>query len=162
MSQLIFSVPTWTPVVVGSAANFTDGGHVSLQGGSATQLTCITDISLGGLAGSAAPMILMLARDSTVGASLTALADPNSNGPKHPATAALAAPAVGFVASTTKPQRSSSTSLGKLSLPFNAFGGQLRWVAPPKGEFWILGNTASAGEVSLSWSAPEEAGASCR
>ncbi len=54
-----------------------------------------------------------------------------------------------FTQSTTKPQR--SATLGLLDLSFNAFGGIVRWVAYDQSEqLWILGNTASFGEISLS------------
>ena len=78
----------------------------------------------------------------------TALSTGNSDAAVDPATAALAAPAVSFVASTTKPQR--SATLGLLNLSFNAFGGIVRWRAPYGEEIGLLGNTASFGEVSLS------------
>ena len=130
MAKWSFNVATWTPVAVADATNFTDAGYCALQGGSSTQRVNIYEIVLGGQAGSSAPCILQLARDSTVGASITALSSPNSAGPLDASTAALAAPVVGFVASSTKPQRSSSVTLGKLNLSFNAFGGFVRWQAP--------------------------------
>lgn len=150
MAKFSFQVGTWTPTAVADAANFTDGGYVALIGGSSTQLTRILEVYMGGQATSSSPCIMTLARDSTAGATITALASPNSCGPLHPSTAALAAPVVGFVASTTKPQRSNSTSLGRLNLSFNAFGGVVRWVAPPGSEMVMLGNAASLGELSLS------------
>ena len=150
MAKWSFSVGTWTPVAVADATNFTDSGYMGLMGGSTTQLINILEVYMGGQAGASSPSIMMLARDSTVQATPTALATPNSNGALHPSTAALAAVPIGFVASTTKPQRSNSVTLAKLNLSFNAFGGIVRWVAAPYEEFMLLGNTASLGEVSLS------------
>lgn len=150
MARWAFTVGTFTPVAVADAANFTDAGYMGLMGGSTTQLIKICEIYMGGQATASAPTIMLLARDSTVQATPTALASPNSNGALHPSTAALAAVPIGFVASTTKPQRSNSVTLGKLNLSYNAFGGIVRWVAPEGGEFTILGNTASLGEASLS------------
>ncbi len=121
---------------------------MAILGGSSTQRTDISEIVLGGLAGASSPMAMVLARDSTIGATLTALTTAQSDGPTDPATAALAAPTQPFCASTTKPQRSSSA--GRMMMPFNAFGGLYRWSAEPFGEFGMLGNTASLGEVSLS------------
>src|SRR4029077_15055026 len=68
-------------------------------------------------------------------------------------SAALAAPPLTQdVGSTTLPQRSSTLYL--LTLPFNGFGGIVRWVAAPGEEISLLGNaapgTGAAGEISLS------------
>lgn len=135
----------WTPVAVADTTAFTDNGYMALQGGSSTQRTNVLEVYMGGLAGASAPAQMLLARDSTVGATglsgvLVSALDP--------ATAALAAPPVGLSASTTKPQRSSTLQL--LALAFNAFGGVVRWVAAPGQEIGMLGNAASFGEISLS------------
>lgn len=148
MARWTFKVSTFTPVAVADAANFTDGGYMALQGGSSTQRLDIHEIYMGGQAGASAPSIMLLSRDSTVGASLTALSTGNSNAAQDPATAALAAPQAAFVASTTKPQR--SATLGLANYSFNAFGGIVRAQTPPEAPFKMLGNTASFGEVSLS------------
>jgi hypothetical protein len=148
MAKWSFKGSTFTPVAVADTTAFTDGGHMSLQGGSSTQRVDISEVYMGGQATSSAPCLMLLSRDSTVGATLTALSTGYSAAALDPATAALAAPVVGFVASTTKPQR--SATLGILNLSFNAFGGIVRWVAPPGGEIKMLGNAASFGEVSLS------------
>jgi len=148
MAKWSFKVSTFTPVAVADATNFTDAGHMSIQGGSSTQRVDISEVYMGGQATSSAPCLMVVARDSTVGATLTSLSTGNSAAALDPATAALAAPVVPFVASTTKPQR--SATLGLLNLSFNAFGGIVRWVAPPGGELKMLGNTTNFGEISLS------------
>lgn len=150
MAKWSFSVGTFTPVAVADATNFTDAGYMGLMGGSTTQIINIMEIYMGGQAGASSPSIMLLARDSTVQATPTALATPNSSGPLHSSTAALAAVPIGFVASTTKPQRSNSVTVGKLNLSFNAFGGIVRWLAAPGEEWSQLGNAASVGESSLS------------
>lgn len=150
MAKRVFSVPTFTPVAVADAANYTDAGYMGLMGGSSTQRIDVNSVVLGGLATASAPTIMLLARDSTVQATPTALATPNSDGPLNDATAALGAPPVSFVASTTKPQRSNSTSLPKIVMAFNPFGGIFKWEPPQGGEFKLVGNTASLGEVSVS------------
>jgi hypothetical protein len=122
---------------------------MGLMGGSTTQRIGISEIYLGGQAGSSAPCIMIVSRDSTVQATPTALSTGESDAALDPATAALAAPPVAFTASTTKPQR--SATLGLLNLSFNANGGVIRWVAPDRDSYlWLLGNTASFGEISLS------------
>lgn len=148
MSKFIFSRATWTPVAVADTTNYTDNGYMGLMGGSTTQVIVIEEVYMGGQATAAAPSIMMLSRDSTVQATPTALSAGNTNAAVDPATAALAAPPVAFIASTTKPQRSSTLHL--LNLSFNAFGGVIRWVALSGSRPTILGNTASFGEMSLS------------
>lgn len=145
MAKRTFKTASFTPIAVADATNYTNLGYMALQGGSSTQLTELTEIFMGGLAAAAAPSLMILARDSTIGATLTALTTGESDAALDPATAALAAPVGSFSQSTTKPQRSSTLSL--LDLAFNAFGGLLK-INPPG--IWMLGNTASLGELSLS------------
>lgn len=148
MAKRSFKVTTFTPVGVLDTAAFTDGGHMSIQGGSGTQVNKIREIFVGGQATSSAPTPLLFSRHSTVGATLTALSTGNSDAAIDPATAALAAPAVPFVASTTKPQR--SATLGLLNLSFNAYGGIVKWVDQDSQGIGMLGNTASLGELGIS------------
>jgi hypothetical protein len=135
---------TWTPTAVADTTNFTDTGYHALQGGSTTQRINVLEVYMGGQATTSAPSIMLVARDSTVGATLSV----GRNVALDPATAALAAPMVTFNTATTKPQRSATLSL--LNLSFNAFGGIVRWVAAPGEEIGMLGNTASFGELSIS------------
>lgn len=148
MAKRSFKVSTFTPVAVADATNYTDAGYLGLMGGSTTQKLTIYEVYMGGQATASAPCLMLLSRDSTVQATPTALSTGNSDAAFDPSSAALAAPPVSFVASTTKPQR--SATLGLLNLSFNAFGGIVRWVAAPGEEIGVLGNTASLGEVSLS------------
>lgn len=135
---------TWTPIAVADATNFTDTGYHALQGGSTTQVIDIVEVFVGGQATASAPTFLMLARDSTIGVTLSV----GRFAAAHPSTAALGAPPVTFNTASTKPQRSATLSL--LMLSYNAFGGQFRWRAGPGDEMSMLGNTASLGEMSLS------------
>jgi hypothetical protein len=145
MAQWTASKNNWTPVAVADTTAFTDGGYVAIQGGTSTQRVIVSEVYMGGLAGASSPAQMILSRDSTVG--VTALTGVLTEG-KDPSSAALGSPPLAFSASTTKPQRSATRQL--LMLAFNAFGGVVRWVAPPGGEIGLLGNTASLGEVSLS------------
>lgn len=145
MARWSTSVPTWTPVAVADTTAFTDNGYHALQGGSSTQRLSILELFMGGQATASAPSIMQFGRHSTVGATLTAA----RLAALDPSTAALAAPPLPFVASTTKPQRSSTLG-ALLNLSFNAFGGIVRWVAAPGEEIGLLGNTASLGELGLS------------
>ena len=144
MARWSANVPTWTPVAVADTTNFTDAGHMSVQGGSSTQRIDVLEGYLGGQAGASSPSIMLLARHSTVGITLSV----GRLAALDAATAALAAPPVVFNTSTTKPQRSATLSL--LNLSFNAFGGIVRWVYAQGEQIGMLGNTASLGELSLS------------
>ena len=144
MSRWSANVPTWTPVAVADATNFTDAGHMSIQGGSTTQFSNVLEVYMGGQAGASSPSIMLVARDSVVGVTLSV----GRLAALHPSTAALTAPPVVFNTASTKPQRSATLSL--LNLSFNAFGGIVRWVAAPGEELGMLGSTASLGEISLS------------
>lgn len=148
MAKRSFNVATWTPVAVADTVTMTGSGYQALLGGSTTQLLKVMEIYLGGQAGASSPTFMVLARDSTVAVTPTALTTGQKDAALDPSTAALAAPPVAFVAASTNPQRSST--LGLLNLSYNAFGGIVRWVAAPGEEIGILGNTASLGEVSLS------------
>ena len=151
MSKWSMSFQALTPVAVADNTSMTNSGYICLQGGSTTQIINVWEVMLGGQATASAPTFMVLALDSTVGATLVALATPNAAGPLNPASAALAAPPVGFISATTVPKRSNSITFPKLSLSFNAFGGIAFWRAGDEGScFQMLGNAASTGEASLS------------
>lgn len=135
----------WTPTAVADTTNFTDTGYMALQGGTSTQRINIIEVFMGGLAGASSPCAMCVARDSTVGATLSVgrLAALDAD------TAALGTNPVVFNTATTKPQRSATLSL--LQLAFNSFGGTVRWTAAPGlSEVEMRGNAASVGETSLS------------
>jgi hypothetical protein len=151
MAKRVFQAVNFTPTATADAAALANATYMAVKGGSSTQLNAIVEISATGLAASASsPTILQFARHSTIATTPTALAAPNSDGPAHPSTAALAAPPVTFVAAGTGPQRSAATTDARLDIGLNAYGGKVRWVAAPTAEFYLLGNTASLGEASLS------------
>lgn len=148
MAKRSYSCTGWTPVGVAVTTNFTDNGYKALQGGSTTQLTKISEVNITGLAAAAAATPLVLAFDSTVGATSLVLGTNDADAPLNPLTAALAAPVVPFSSSTTKPKRAATLAL--LDCGLNAFGGIRRWVAAPDEEIWMYGNAVNVGEVSLS------------
>lgn len=153
MTKWVATYETFTPTTVSNATNFTDNGYWALQGGTSTQRNDVYEIYLVGQSTVAGNMnSIVFTRDSTVGATLTALSSVQSLGSLEPAAVAAttANNAVAFSASTTKPQR--SVSAAKLVLGFNPFGGVARWWVPAGSgaEFKMLGNAASNGEVSIS------------
>ncbi len=161
MSCFAFAVGAITPGAgVADTVNLPTGNFMAIQGGTTTQLSFVDEIYMGGQAASTAPLIMLLGHDTTVGVTLTALATPNSNGPTHPSAGVLTAPAVGFIGSTTLPQRAATVTLPKKNFTFNAFGGIVRAnYANTQDRFGILGSTASLGELSLSSFTGSTAGA---
>ena len=151
MAKRLFHATSFTPTATADTTNLANASYMALQGGSSTQLINLLEVLINGQATTSAPTFLQVARDSTVGATPTALAAPNGDGPMHPSSAALAAPPVAFVAAGTAPQRSAAIAQGRLELGLNAFGGIMKWNPyTPDMAFSILGNTASLGELSLS------------
>jgi hypothetical protein len=148
MAIRTFAVAGFTTEAVADTANQADSKHMNLLGGSATQYTRIKEVYAGGLEPStSSPQKMLLARDTTVGVSPTALTTGESDEPDDPNTAALSATVVAFTASTTKCQR------GKrylANLAFNALGGIVRLRFAMNEEPAILGNTQPLGEASLS------------
>jgi hypothetical protein len=153
MATRTFAVAGFTTEAVADAANFTDSKYMALKGGSASQITKIQEVYATGLdASTSAPQKLLLAFDGTVGATLTSLTTGESDTADIPSTAALAAPVLSFVASTTKPQRAKAYIH---HCGFNALGGLTRHRFPFGGEPQMIGASAfsagvSGGEVSLS------------
>ena len=152
MARRIFTVPSFTPTATADTATLANATYMAVGAGSATQLVYVTEIFIQGLGTDATKVNNNLfARDSTLGATPTALAAPNSDGPGSGATAALSAPTLTFVAATTGPQRSAVTTAAKLALSINCGGGIARWKPADWSEAWmILGQTASISESTLS------------
>lgn len=150
MAKRSFQAANWTPTAQADTTALTSGTYMALKGGSGTQKIDVLEVMISGLAGSSTPTILQLARASTIETTPTALASPNQDGPLDPATAALAAAPVSFVAAATGPQRSAATTDAKLNFALNAFGGIIRWNAAPTQQWSLLGNTAQFGESILS------------
>lgn len=105
----------------------------------------IQEILLTGEATSAALALMVLARDSTAGATLSNGAGASVAGlsPGAPTVRVTT-----FDTATTPPQRSASLHLLNLSL--QAFGGAIRWAAAPGEEIYQVGNAVNVGETSLS------------
>ncbi len=138
-------IPNWTPVPVADTTNMTDNGHHTIQGGVAsTQRNEVRKVEISGMAGVSSPMVLVLGRTSTVGATLTAGRLAATDG----SAVLIANPPVSYAVSTTKPQR--SATLGMLAnLGLNAYGGLLHWFPGAEQRLAAIGNAASLGELSL-------------
>src|SRR5436309_5583109 len=115
MAKWSFGNVNWTPTATADATTLVNATYQALGGGSATQRIEVIEVYAAGVAGASSPTFLMLARDSTLGATPTALAAPAYAGPLDTATAALALPPTAFTAATTGPQRSNATTSARLN-----------------------------------------------
>lgn len=149
MALRSFTFGFWTPTNTADTTNLADATHMSLLGGSATQRFRLERILISGLASASAVNQMVVAYDSTIGATLTALAAPASDNPLDASAVALATTVKTFTAATTKPQR---LALGYLLWPaLNAFGGIVNWnTSPNEVGIWGLGNGTATGEITLS------------
>jgi hypothetical protein len=150
MAARVFANYNWTPTLTADTTNLADNTYMAIAGGVASQVVNVTEVYINGMAGTAAPMHLVLARSSTVGTG-SALAAPASDGPLNPNATTLGANAVStYTTSSVNPKRSVSTSLARLNMGINAFGGSYRWNASPTQRWQIIGATGTAGETTLS------------
>ena len=151
MSKRVFQVATFTPTATADNSALANATYMAIGAGSATQTINITEIYQGGQAATSAVNIMQFARDLVLGATPTALAAPNGDGPVSGATAALALPPITFVAATTGPSRTNTATTTRLNLTFNAAGGIVRWKPADLTEApQIIGQTVSISEMSLS------------
>lgn len=149
MGRRVATYQTITPTATADTTNLVDSTYpVALQGGSSTQRCAIGEVWFAGQATSSAPTFMLLSRDSQVATgSLTADTALNDAPVDGEAVALATTVKVFNKAATNKPQRDVAAHLWPLG--FNAFGGNLRlqWWEDP---FWLAGNAASIGEISLS------------
>jgi hypothetical protein len=150
MAKRIFQQATYTPTSTADTTNLATATYQSLGAGTNSQLLNVMEIYIGGQGTSSSVSIMQFARDSTLVASPTALAAPNSDGGMSTFTAPLAATPVVSISGGTLPQRSALVTVARLCLTLNAFGGIVRWVAAPGEEWQIYGTTVSQSESSLS------------
>lgn len=153
MSRRLFSVPSFTPTATADNAPMANATYMALGANSATQGLWISEIFVQGLGTSSTNVNdNVFARDLVLGATPTALAAPNRDGPKAgsmnvaPGTLPLT-----FTAATTGPSRSNTALTPQLTLAINALGGVVRWKPADMSEaWWIIGQTVSVSESTLS------------
>lgn len=143
MSKRIFQVSSFTPTQQADGL-LAAGSFAALKAGSATDILKIGKVLLEGQASSSAVTATMLARSSTLGATPTALALPNTDGYVNIAATAATTLPVAYVAATTAPTRSPAVTIPRLNLTFNAFGGIIQWQTNPGSEEeWVSVGTAT-------------------
>lgn len=147
MARYSMTNTSTTMTATADTTNLADNTYFGiLQGGSGTMRLNIGEVYLGGESTASALAIMVVARDSTVAATVTA--GNTRNAVTDGSNTAPTTTAVTGSAATTKPQRSSTLHL--LHMSFNAFGGISRWQARPGEDISVVGNTASLGEISIS------------
>lgn len=150
MAKRVFQVATFTPTATADNSPLANATYMAIGAGSATQFLKVWEISETGHAVATGINLMQFARSLVLGATPTALAAPNGDGPMNGATAALAAPALTFVAASTGPSRTNTALTARLNLSLNAFGGIYRWVAAPDETWDIIGTAVSISESTLS------------
>lgn len=135
---------SWTTAATADTTNLADTTHHTLTGGVAGDRRIVSDVIITGAASASAPNIMLAARTSLIGVTLSV----GRTAALDPATLALTNPPVTYNTATTKPQRSATLSL--LSIAINAFGGAFRWAAVPGYELGFLGVAVNTGELNLS------------
>src|SRR5215475_14118345 len=152
MSKRVFHATNWTPTAQADTTALTNATYMAIKAGAST-LYQVVEIWISGLASVTSPTLMQWARASTLETTPTALASPNSYGFMNPLSSALSTTSTAFVAASTGPQRSATTTDPKLDLNINAWGGIARWQSSPTEEWWIHGastTAAPAGESILS------------
>jgi hypothetical protein len=150
MAKRVFSggsISFATPTNLGSVV--TSGQGLGIICASATQLVDILEAVVQGVNTASAIFGGVLARVSTASATRTTLTAPASDGPQNPATAALAAPPVTYIAATTMPIPSSVATDTKFPLSINAFGGLYRENFAPTQQFSIFGTATPFAEAVI-------------
>jgi len=148
MAKRSFAVRTLVPTAFADGGTLTNDVHFGvMQGGAATQKNAISEIMLGGQAGASTPTFIVAGMNST--AATVVVVGIGEEAPMDSATADLTAPVDIGTSSTILAVR--SATLGHiLQLSFNAFGGIVRWLAPPGGEIGMVGLAVDTGSFSLS------------
>jgi hypothetical protein len=150
MGKRSFQVPVWSPTATADTTALANNTYMCIGATNATSGLLVQEIEIGGQGSASSAMIMMFARDSTISATPTALAAPNSDGPLHTLGQAAQTGSITNNFAGTPPQRSATTTSARLNLSFNGFGGIVRWQAAPFEEWGIVGVTASVSESSLS------------
>jgi len=143
MAKRLFTALGQTFTATAVSTNLANATYMALKGGSTTQLIDVLEVLVSGKATASTVAAIELCRSITIANVPVALASPNADGPMHPATAALSAPPVTFVAASTGPFVDNTAAIAKLNLALNLFGGIIRWNAAPTQQWSNLGSTAA-------------------
>jgi hypothetical protein len=149
MAKRIFTAQGQTFTAQATAATLTNATYMGIQGGASTQIVDVLEILVSGFASASTVAAMEFLPASTAPTTPTALASPNSDGPAVANATALSSVVTTYVAAGTGPQASAATSVAKLNLGMNLFGGIIRWNAAPTQQIQIIGNSATTGSYLL-------------
>lgn len=149
MARYSASFQNQTAVATADTTSLTNLKYMALQGGNTTMQLKINEVQSGGEASSSSIISYAFGRSSTVGGATLSLSSAFNALLDATATAPATVAAAYNTTTGTEPQRSST--LGHLiQHSYNAFGGLARWQARQGEEITVLGNAATAGEVTYS------------
>ena len=150
MTKRIFSNPSYTPTATVDGL-LTGSTYLAVKGNSTTMQITFLEVYQAGQASASSYNATCLAYASTLETTPTALALPVTTGYVNPYGQALGTAEVAFITASTQPTRSPATTVARMRLGFNSFGGIVRWVAAPSEEWIQFGNTAATfGETLVS------------
>lgn len=139
MAQYNTALAGWTPIAhADSASSLANASYQAVRTTSASTIR-IVEVFVGGEATSSTVNRMSLRRLSTNASTPTDVVP----GALNPLSAASVSQ--GYSAASTGPTIAATNHL--LNLPFNAFGGVVRWVAAPGEEVWATAATAPNGQV---------------
>jgi hypothetical protein len=150
MGKRSFQFVTWTPAAIADGSALTNNNFQSVGANNAASGLLVSEIYIGGQAGSSSPTLMTFARDNVLVATPTALANGGYDGPLNTLQPVTQVGSITAISAGTSPTRSGATTGARLNLSFNAFGGIVRWVAYPGEEWGIIGVTQSISESTLS------------
>lgn len=149
MAKRTFTAQGQTFTAQATGATLTNATYMGLQGGNTTQIVDILEIFMNGMASASAVSGMVFLPASTAPTTPTALASPNSDGPNVINATALSTTVTTYVAAATGPQASASTTVPKIIVGANFFGGVVRWNAAPTQQIQSIGNAVNAGSWLL-------------
>jgi len=151
MAKRVASLATFTPTAqadgtLTTQTFFVGGGYFGTA--SSIDIMSMNDIVQAGQATSSAFNAMCLTRTSTLGVTPTALALPNSDGFIKTGSPAYSNNPTWYWAASTAPARAPATTISRLQLGFNAFGGTLRTAFAPGNEWISVGAAGSTNGVA--------------
>jgi len=131
---------TWATQALNVAV--TGANSMNIQGISTTQVIDWDEVLISGQDSASVIGNFLVVPMSTMGATFTALAAPNSDGPMQSG----ATPVVQntYIAATTEPVPSNAVTAPHINLGLNTFGGIIRWNAAPTQQFTTVGSAVFA------------------
>lgn len=148
MAKRIFTAQNQTFTAQATNTALTNATYMGIQGGGSTQIVDILEIFMNGMASASAVNGMTFTAAGTP-TTPTALASPNSDGAMVANATALSTTVVTYVAAATGPSASNATTVPKLIVGANFFGGVVRWNAAWTQQVQLIGNASATGSFVL-------------